>query len=292
MVCSIRQLGLVKKELEGALGILRRVDDVGAGDGGRVDSVALKERGAHETIRTGDVHSTACAEVHRKLLHLLLYQLKLTENGCIFCCISSLQKTVASFVVSAAYRKLLHLLLYQLKLTENYCIFCCISRSLNCCILCCIIRSLQKAVASFVVSAEAYRKLLHLLLYQQKLKLLHLFLYQQKLKLLHLLLYQLKLTENCCIFCCINRSLQKTVASFAVSSEAYRKLLHLLLYQQKLTENCCIFCCINRSLQKNCCIFCCINRSLQKTVASFVVSAEAYRKLLYLLLRQQKLCRC
>ena len=102
VVCSIRQLGLVEKELEGALGILRRADDVGAGDGGRVDSVALKERGAHETIRTGHVHSTAWAEVYRKRLHLLLYQLKLTENGCIFCCISrSLEKTVTSFVVSA-----------------------------------------------------------------------------------------------------------------------------------------------------------------------------------------------
>ena len=174
VVCSIRQLGLVKKELEGALGILRRADDVGAGDGGRIDSViALKERGAHETIRTGHVHSTACTEVYRKRLHLLLYQLKLTvtENCCIF-------------------------LLYQQKLTENCCIFCCISRSL------------QKTVASFVVSAEAYRKLLHLLLYHQK------------------------LTENSCIFFCISRSLQlqKTVAFFVVSTEAYRKLLHLLLY--------------------------------------------------------------
>ena len=217
VVCSIRQLGLVEKELEGALGILRRADDVGAGDGGRVDSVALKERGAHETIRTGDVHSTACAEVYRKLLHLLLYQLKLTENGYIFCCISrSLQKTVAFFVISAAYIKLLHLLLYQQKLRENGCIFCCISRSL------------QKTVACFVVSAEAY----------------------SYSKLLHLLLYQQKLTENCCIFCCISRSLQKSAVPFAVSAEVYRKLLHLLLYHQKLTENCCICCCIIRSLQK------------------------------------------
>ena len=141
------------------------------------------------------------SEAYRKLLHLLLYQQKL---------------------------KLLHLFLYQQKLTENCCIFCCINRSLqkNCCIFCCIIRSLQKTIASFAVSAEAYRKLLYLLLHQQKLT---------KKKLLHLLLYQQKLTENCCIFCCISRSLQKTVVSFVASTEAVPLLVYWTIQAGLLT---------------------------------------------------------
>ena len=110
-------------------------------------------------------------------MHLLLYQLKRTENGCIFYCISrSLQKTVVS---AETYRKLL----YQLKLTENCCTFCCINWSV------------QKTVASFVVSAEAYSWSLQ--------KTVVSFVVSKRL---HLLLYQLKLTENGCIFCCVNRS--------------------------------------------------------------------------------------